>query len=87
MEETCKLKMMKDLSKIVSNAYDFEWWFIARNRTMKFFYKNQEWTPECDFRGAHRFPTTKDSLEKFLRGKKQVERANRKDSVVDNLGK
>ena len=86
MSEDLKRMMLHELSKIVSNAYDLEWWFLARQRSMKSF-KRGEFQPEHSFKGPDRFPTTKDELAIFASGKPQIERDGRNDKEINTIGK
>lgn len=61
-----KIKIVEEATKMVANTYDFEWWWIVKQRLRKFGILPNTRSALAAFGGADQFPTTKNELQEFL---------------------
>jgi hypothetical protein len=67
-----KKAMIKDVCMIVSNVYDFEWWWIVKQKTKQYVANHPDSARSCQMGGAEKFPTTMQELTKYVRNKPQI---------------
>jgi hypothetical protein len=71
-----KQKMLGNITKLVANTYDFEWWWIVKTRTRRFVTATNDNLLE-PIGGPEDFPTTINELHTFLADKGTEIRINR----------
>lgn len=87
LSDQSKREMMVELCKMVSNVYDFEWWWVIKQKTKTFVSANPTTRAACDVGGAEGFPTTSHELKKYVRGKPQVRIESSRTTSITSIGK
>ena len=79
-----KGSLLDELTKILANTYDFEWWWIVKNKTNHFASTTGK---KLSIGKAHSFPKTKKELEQLLRSDDDLRVSRRYSRKVTSVGK
>ena len=87
LDKEDKISIVKEAAKMIANTYDFEWWWIVKQRLSRFASQRPNLLSAPNIGGPDAFPTTVKEVKEFLSDHRNLGASMDQKKAINTVGK